>query len=323
MPLSRIAFIFLAASLTTFTALLLQAAAGPLHEAVKNGDIALVEILIANGEDVNQNDRYLGTPLHQAAIAGSRELAELLLAGGADANAENRILGAPLHVAAGKGYEAVAAVLIVNGANVSIRRRDGTTPLHVAAEGGHNTVVELLIANGAEVNAMKPGTGDSADYDPPVQLAGLNGHFDTVDLLRAYGARGPEVEPVAALLTSADVSKGEQVFRHSCGICHVVEKGSAAVKRGPNLWGVLGREKASFEGFAYSPAFARLVGTWTLAEFNAFIASPVDYVPGTSMGISDPPGFVGVRDKMQRANLIAFLRLNSDDPPPLPSLAGK
>jgi cytochrome c len=86
---------------------------------------------------------------------------------------------------------------------------------------------------------------------------------------------------------------------------------------------VLGRDKASLEGFAYSPPFARLVGEWTLAELNAFIASPVDYVPGTSMGISDPPGFVGVRDKMQRANLIAFLRLNNDDPPPLPSLAGK
>jgi cytochrome c2 len=305
-------------------ALASHAYAGPLHDAVNDGDTAQVKALIASGDDVNQNDRFLGTPLHQAAISGNAEMVKLLLAEGADANIENRRLGTPLHIAAGKGYEAVAALLIVNGANVNVRRRDGTTPLHGAAEGGHNTVVELLIANGADVNAMKPGTGDSSDYDPPVQLAGLKGHFDTVDLLSAYGARGPEVEPVAELLASAETSKGEQVFRHSCSICHDIEKGASTLsKGGPHLWGVLGREKASLEGYAYSPAFARLVGTWTLAEFNAFIASPVDYVPGTSMGISDPPGFVGVRDKMQRANLIAFLRLNSDDPPPLPSLAGK
>ena len=304
-------------------ALASHAYAGRLHDAVNDGDTAQVEALIASGDDVNQNDRFLGTPLHQAAISGNGEMVKLLLAEGADVNVENRGLGTPLHIAAGKGYEAVAAVLIVNGANVNIRRKDGTTPLHVAAEGGHITVVELLIANGADVNAMKPGLGDSADYDPPVQLAGLNGHFDIVDLLRAYGARGPEVEPVAKLLASAETSKGEQVFRHSCGNCHGIEKNVPDRKRGPNLWGVLGREKASFEGFAYSPAFARLVGTWTLAEFNAFIASPVDYVPGTSMGITDLPGRVGVRDKMQRANLIAFLRLKSDDPPPLPSLAGK
>ena len=153
--------------------------------------------------------------------------------------------------------------------------------------------------------------------------ASINEHFDAVDLLRAYGARGPEVEPVAELLASADTSKGEQVFQNSCGICHSIERGAPDTrKRGPNLWGMLGREKASFEGFAYSPAFARLVGTWTLAEFNAFFASPVDYVPGTWMGITDPPGSVSVAGKMQRANLIAFLRLNSDDPLPLPSLAG-
>jgi cytochrome c len=320
----RIAYAFLAASLTTFAALSSQAAAGPLHEAVNAGDVAQVKALIASGEDVNQKDRSLGSPLHRAAISGDGEMAKLLIAEGADVNAENRSLGSPLHLAARRGREAVAAVLIANGAKVNFKHRDGTTPLHVAAEGGHNTVVELLIANGADVNARKPGTDGSPDYDPPVQLAGLNGHFDTVDLLRAYGARGPEVEPVAALLASAESSKGEQVFKKACGSCHAVVKSAAdPQERGPNLWGVLGREKASLEGFAYSPAFARLVGTWTLAEFNAFIASPVDYVPGTAMGISGDPSMIMVSDKVQRANLIAFLRQKSDDPPPLPTPAGK
>jgi ankyrin repeat protein len=241
---------FFAAGLATL-ALATQVAAGPLHDAVDKGDIAQVKALIASGEDVNQKDRSLGTPLHRAAISGNGEMAKLLIAEGANVNAENRSLGTPLHLAARRGREAVAAVLIANGANVDFRYKDGTTPLHVAAEGGHNTVVELLIANGADVNARKPGTGGFPDYDPPVQLAGLNGHFDTVDLLRAYGARGPEVEPVAELLASAESNKGELVFKNTCGGCHAIEKGGPdPQERVPNLLGVLGREKAILEDFA-------------------------------------------------------------------------
>jgi cytochrome c len=74
---------------------------------------------------------------------------------------------------------------------------------------------------------------------------------------------------------------------------------------------VLGRKKASVENFQYSLAFSRLVGAWTIAEVNAFIASPTDYVPGTNMDAV-------ITDPTQRANLIAFLRQNSDDPLPLP-----
>ena len=105
------------------------------------------------------------------------------------------------------------------------------------------------------------------------------------------------------------------MFNHACLGCHSVEEGGPA-RTGPNLWGVLGRKKASIEGFPYSRAFRRLVGTWTLAEFNAFIAAPMDYVPGTNM--NDGVASAGVIDASERANLIAFLRQNSDDPPPLP-----
>ena len=288
------------------------AAAGPLHDAVKDGDIAEVRLLIAQGEDVNQRDRYLASPLHQAAIWGNEEMSELLLAEGADVNFEDPLLGTPLSAAARRGNEAVAAVLIANGANAQASSANGTTPLHAAAEGGHASIVELLIENGADVNARSPETSQSYEH-APVHSAGLNGHFDIVDLLRAYGATGPAIEPVADLLASAASSDGEELFNRACRGCHSVEQGGSA-RQGPNLWGVLGRKKASVEGFSYSRAFGRLVGTWTLAEFNAFIAAPTDYVPGTSMHLA----IAAVKDPTQRANLIAYLRQNSDDPPPLP-----
>jgi cytochrome c len=295
-----------------FAGLATAAAAGPLSDAVKAGDIDQVKLLIAHGEDVNQAEYPGGTPLHQAAFWGTAEMAELLIAEGAEVNTVSSVLGTPLKTAASKGNEAVAAVLIAHGADLEATGADATTPLHAAAEGGYASIVELLVENGADVNSRSTDTSLSFEHTPTYS-AGRNGHFDIVDLLRAYGATGPTIEPVAELLASASSSEGKELFKHACSRCHSVEQGGSS-SQGPNLWGVLGRKKASVEGFPYSLAFGRLVGTWTLPEFNAFIASPTDYIPGTNMYV----GIARIRDPAQRADLIAYLREASDDPPPLP-----
>lgn len=283
------------------------AAAGALHDAVKAGDIAQVTLLISQGEDVNKRERPIGAPLHYAATWGTAEMAELLLSKGADVNGKSN-LGTPLKLAALKGNDAVALVLIAHGADIQATSGDGTTPLHAAAQGGYVSMVELLIEKGADVNVRS--TDRSGINFAPVHSAGRSSHFDIVDLLRAYGAKGPRVGPIANLLSSADLSEGEKVFRGACGECHSIEQGSP--RAGPSLWGVLERKKASLEDYKYSQAFNRLVGVWTLAEINAFIAAPTDYAPGTTMHIK------GVEDPAQRANLIAFLRQHGDEPPPLP-----
>ncbi len=290
------------------------ALAGPLHDAVKDGDIEQVRLLIAQGEDVNQRHRTSGSPLHHAAVWANGDMAELLLAEGADVSSQHPFLGTPLSIAAFKGNEAAVAVLIANGADIEARSADGLTPLHAAASGGNAAVVELLVTSGADVNPRSTIIQDGGDF-AAIQSAGLNDHFDIVDLLRALGATGPTIKPVSDLLASADPGEGEKFFGSNCDGCHIIEKGSSETLTGPNLWGVLGREKASVEEFLYSAALGRLVGTWTLAEFNAFITAPMDYAPGTMMNITS----ARVKDPVERANLIAFLRQNSDDPPPLPA----
>ena len=299
-----------------FMSFVVHALAGPLHDAVKVGDIAKVKQLIASGEDVNKNQRSLGTPLHQASMLGSKELAELLIAHGANVNADDRIFGTPLYLAARKGNAGVAAMLIAKGADVNARWGDGTTPLHAAAEGGHADVVDLLVANGADVNARSADTAVKKEFPghagySAIHSAAFKDHHDVVDLLRAYGARGPIVEPVTDLLASASSSEGERIYNVACNDCHSIDRAGLSRSR-INLWGVLGQKKAGIEGVAYSTAFTRLQGTWTLAEFNAYITSPVDYVPGTKMR------FDGFKDPKTRANLITFLLTKSDNPPPLP-----
>lgn len=105
------------------------------------------------------------------------------------------------------------------------------------------------------------------------------------------------------LLASADIDKGERVFR-SCRACHKLEAGENAA--GPYLYGIVGRAVASADGFAYSGALSEVVDVWTPDHLNGFLENPRGYAPGTSMG------FAGVNKAEDRANLIAYLETIGD-----------
>jgi cytochrome c len=120
-------------------------------------------------------------------------------------------------------------------------------------------------------------------------------------------------EPIEKLLASASVEKGEASAR-KCAACHTFAKGEPN-KVGPNLYGVVGRPKASAPGFNYSAAMRAKGGQWTIEELNAFLANPKGYVPGTTMA------FAGLPRGTERADVLAFLNSRSDSPAPLPKAA--
>ena len=120
-------------------------------------------------------------------------------------------------------------------------------------------------------------------------------------------------EPIEKLLASANPERGEQTAK-PCATCHTFTKGGPN-KLGPNLWGVVGRAKASEAGFAYSDALKSKGGNWTVDDLSAFLTSPRTYVPGTKMS------FAGLPKGGDRANVIAYLNTLSDNPAPLPKAA--
>ena len=69
------------------------------------------------------------------------------------------------------------------------------------------------------------------------------------------------------------------------------------------------------EGFAYSDALKSKPGNWDYEALNAWLFSPKAYAPGTKMT------FAGLKKTQERANVIAWLRTQSDSPIPLPDAA--
>jgi cytochrome c len=163
-------------------------------------------------------------------------------------------------------------------------------------------LVALNIAAGAVFAPEKPA---KPGYEIAVQEQQPEGGA-------AQPAAEPE-KPIEQALATADPQRGANVTK-VCQSCHTFEKGGPN-RVGPNLYGIVGRPRASEPGFNYSAAMKAKGGTWTVDELNKFLQNPRGYIPGTAMS------FAGLPRENQRADAIAYLNTLSDNPKPLPKAA--
>ena len=117
--------------------------------------------------------------------------------------------------------------------------------------------------------------------------------------------------PLATLLASADVAKGEATFG-KCKGCHSIAAGGAN-GIGPNLNAVLGKKHGHIAGFAYSEALLKAPGMWDWENMDKWLTSPKKYAPGTKMS------FAGLGNPEERAALLLYLNSQGSNlplPPP-------
>ena len=124
------------------------------------------------------------------------------------------------------------------------------------------------------------------------------------------GDKKPAEVPIAVLLAKADPKKGEADAK-VCSACHNFAEGAGA-KVGPDLYGVVDREKGSESGFDYSAGVKKKGGKWTYADLNEWLTEPAKYIPGTKMGYAGEP------NPEKRADIIDYLRTLAKTPAPLP-----
>ena len=157
-----------------------------LHEAVCNGDVNIVERLLASKKiDVNSKNEDDDTLLHIACKKSDQTMVECLLKHGADVAAIGKYNYIPLHWAAVRnGKQAIVRLLIKNKSDISARDCKGNTALHLAARR------DLMITVKNLLRTLLKEKGDmeavNNENETPLNLAQKYNHVKVIELLNRY-----------------------------------------------------------------------------------------------------------------------------------------
>ena len=117
-----------------------------LSSACIHRNVDKVKFLLASGASANQADNKYGiTPLHSAVQNGHLEIVEILIASGGLVNKASNNGNTPLYMASSKGHLEIVKVLIASGGLVNEANNNGFTPLSVAQMNGHTEIVVFLL----------------------------------------------------------------------------------------------------------------------------------------------------------------------------------
>lgn len=125
-------------------------AAGVALASMKLQQLQLAALLVRHRADVNARNRAGSTPLSQAVRLGNDAVVNLLLASAANPNTAEPGTGkTPLHVAAARGQLGIVQALIRSRSEINAADTRGDTPLcHALREGRTNTISALRAAGG-------------------------------------------------------------------------------------------------------------------------------------------------------------------------------
>ncbi len=153
-----------------------------LHEAFKNNNIPLIELLLQHNADPNIRELYLEmTVLHYACISGNLTIVKLLLKAGAYTHLFAKG-GTPLHIACHNGHvEIVKQLLRDNNTDPNIRNKHGFTPLMEACLAENVEIATILLRAKANPN-IASGLGT------PLQVAIARRNSSLIKILREHNA---------------------------------------------------------------------------------------------------------------------------------------
>lgn len=166
-----------------------------------------------------------------------------------------------------------------------------------------NTIAGWVLGGGIAALGLSIASGMLFEAEAPE--AGKQGY--AIQGVESGDAGAAAAVPIATLLASADVAKGEAIFK-KCVACHTIASGGAN-GIGPNLWATVGKPLASHAGFAYSDALKTKGGNWTFEALNEWLANPKKYAPGNKMT------FAGLGNPEERAAVMLYLNSQGSNLP--------
>src|SRR4029079_2049413 len=114
-----------------------------IFTAVMEGDLQKLKALLESDPDVVcKKDTAGWTPLHYAAHWNQKDMVDVLLANGAEVNVRATDGLEPLHIAVAQGFKDIVELLLSKNAAVNAGDERGVTPLHFAVDEGQAGMVK-------------------------------------------------------------------------------------------------------------------------------------------------------------------------------------
>jgi ankyrin repeat protein len=187
-----------------------DAVSDAFYVACRTGELAIAQLLLQHGADINAKGHFGATGLHWAAHNGHREVVRWLLEAGANPNLRDiKFHSTPAGWAIENGHRDLVKQIVEHGAMVDVREAanyglvdrvrqlidedparvnepgEWGTALHEAVFFGHREIVELLLSRGADPS-ITTCRGESAH-----DLAAARKHPEIAALLRGSGTSPP------------------------------------------------------------------------------------------------------------------------------------
>jgi len=123
---------------------------------------------------------------------------------------------------------------------------------------------------------------------------------------RLAGLAGAACLLSSPAFAAGDAAHGAQVFKGTCGVCHLAQPHPAisdlAMRIGPNLWGVVGRKAGATPHFRYSAAMMQSGIVWTPDKLRPYIHEPQKTIPNIRMS------FLGLKNLKDVDDVVAYLQ---------------
>jgi len=219
----------------------------PLHQAVSNNDLGMIDYLIQRGYRIEKDGPWseFGGPIHWAANAGDSHLTMIqklhqlgVFLDELDGNG-----GTALHISSGCGHVKLTTWLLENGANPNIQAKDGSTPLHLAVEFNHLNIIKILL------HSTNIALLENKEHQSPYILAESKDDDTMIELFKERFKEGkdapilqiqrPEFKDIREKRSSSLKDKGNEFFMKE-NLMKALEFYQKALSYKPNNHIVLG-----------------------------------------------------------------------------------
>lgn len=134
--------------------------------ALRQGDNAIIDILLNNGADVNLTNGFFECPLILACKSNNVEFVEKLISAGANIGVYGCCSGnrqTPMGIISKYNYPDIARILLEHGADVNLADDTGPCPLAIAASYDSTDVINFLLESPMVTNLDFNKTADNGD----------------------------------------------------------------------------------------------------------------------------------------------------------------